>query len=205
MFTDNVHQAARELLTEEFYWSPTEESGPFGNDDGADAQAYFSQWRKRNPNGNPSICVSELLEQWNYPAFDLFLDDSATIHEYLVRKHPVVQVDEQQMLQVLKLANERSGSNGKKLTDEELLAIIAQNRSVDGVRYMTGTDNAVVAIGFSQFVSEGRMDAQVQRMVRSAINRELMPVLLDRWETTYRREREHQLKNMLTKLDSIPS
>jgi uncharacterized protein YfeS len=32
-------------MNEEFYWSPIEETAPFGNDDGADIYAGFKDWR----------------------------------------------------------------------------------------------------------------------------------------------------------------
>lgn len=33
----SAHPKARHTLTEEFYWSSINESGPFGSDDGSDA------------------------------------------------------------------------------------------------------------------------------------------------------------------------
>lgn len=68
---EKAHPKAKRIMKEDFYWSPNEEAGPFGNDDGADAYAGFADWRRRHPQENPRKYLSELLERWNYPAFDL--------------------------------------------------------------------------------------------------------------------------------------
>lgn len=45
---ETAHPKAKKILTKEFYWSPIEESGPFGSDDGSDAIYGFRQWRAKN-------------------------------------------------------------------------------------------------------------------------------------------------------------
>jgi uncharacterized protein YfeS len=63
---ENAHPKAQEILTEEFYFDPTEEAAPFGNDDGNDAFYGFLAWRKRNPDGKPFQFVQELVDRWGY-------------------------------------------------------------------------------------------------------------------------------------------
>jgi len=41
---ETAHPTARRLMNEEFCFSPIEESGPFGSDDGADAHMQFADW-----------------------------------------------------------------------------------------------------------------------------------------------------------------
>jgi uncharacterized protein YfeS len=45
---DTSHPNARKLLTEDFYWSSIEETGPFGSDDGSDCFYGFVEWRMEN-------------------------------------------------------------------------------------------------------------------------------------------------------------
>jgi len=42
-------------MKEDFYWSPIDESGPFGSDAGSDAAYGFQKWRKSHPTTSPSI------------------------------------------------------------------------------------------------------------------------------------------------------
>jgi uncharacterized protein YfeS len=45
---ETAHPKAKALLTKDYYWSAIDESGPFGNDDGADAFYSFREWRKKS-------------------------------------------------------------------------------------------------------------------------------------------------------------
>lgn len=63
---ENAHSRAREILTEEFYFDPTEEAAPFGNDDGNDAFYGFLAWRKENPDRKPFHYVQELIYAWGF-------------------------------------------------------------------------------------------------------------------------------------------
>ena len=79
----HAHPLAQRLMDEDFYYSPIEESGPFGNDDGADTFAGFTQWRSANPQENPLVYLEQQLRDWNYPPFDLHQQDPAQIQQFL--------------------------------------------------------------------------------------------------------------------------
>jgi uncharacterized protein YfeS len=68
---DKAHPNAKRLMDEEFYWSPIEETAPFGSDDGADTYAGFADWRQTHKTGNPKQFLMEQIENWGYPTFDL--------------------------------------------------------------------------------------------------------------------------------------
>ena len=59
-----VHPNARELMTDEFYWSEVDDGSPFGNDTGADTLADYVRWRSANPVVSPMEFVSHLLSEW---------------------------------------------------------------------------------------------------------------------------------------------
>jgi uncharacterized protein YfeS len=68
---ETAHPRAKELMNEDFYWSPVEETGPFGSDDGSDAFYGFLEWREGNKATSPVVYIKELIKDWGYPPFDL--------------------------------------------------------------------------------------------------------------------------------------
>lgn len=67
---DKAHPNAKRLMNEEFYFSPIDEYGPFGNDDGADTYAGFQEWRRTNKTKGPKEFLTEQISRWGYPTFD---------------------------------------------------------------------------------------------------------------------------------------
>jgi uncharacterized protein YfeS len=80
---DRAHPTARRLMNEEFYWSPIEETAPFGSDDGADAYAGFADWRQTHKTHNPKEFLMEQIESWGYPTFDLKETNFEKLKPYL--------------------------------------------------------------------------------------------------------------------------
>lgn len=78
-----AHPFAQRLMDEDFYYSPIEESGPFGNDDGADTFAGFVSWRTVNPDGNPLTYLEQQLRDWDYPPFDLHEREATNVQRYM--------------------------------------------------------------------------------------------------------------------------
>ena len=77
---ENAHPRAQELLKEDFFWSPIEETGPFGSDDGSDAFYGFVDWRESNKNASPVTYLKELIiEDWGYPQADWNASDEEKI------------------------------------------------------------------------------------------------------------------------------
>ena len=68
---EKAHPTAKRLMNEEFYWSPIEETAPFGSDDGADTYAGFADWRQTHKTENPKEFLMEQIDYWGYPTFDL--------------------------------------------------------------------------------------------------------------------------------------
>ncbi|HUQ65132.1 MAG TPA: hypothetical protein VM101_03205 [Flavitalea sp.] len=80
---DNAHPNAKRLMNEEFYWSPVEETAPFGSDDGADTYSFFAHWRQANKTGNPKDFLIAHIGYWGYPLFDLSETDFEKLQPYL--------------------------------------------------------------------------------------------------------------------------
>jgi uncharacterized protein YfeS len=80
---DKAHPIAKRLMNEEFYWSPIEETAPFGSDDGSDTYAGFTEWRQTHKKENPKIFLMEQINYWGYPSFDLTETDFEKLKPYL--------------------------------------------------------------------------------------------------------------------------
>jgi uncharacterized protein YfeS len=68
---DKAVPLAKKLMKEEFYFSPVDETAPFGNDDGADTYAGFKDWRQLNKDRMPKDYLVAQINKWDYPLFDL--------------------------------------------------------------------------------------------------------------------------------------
>ena len=58
---DTSHPRAAQILTDEFFWDCVDENTPFGNDTGADALAFFREWRQEHARSNPVEFLEEIL------------------------------------------------------------------------------------------------------------------------------------------------
>ncbi|MEM9831219.1 MAG: hypothetical protein AAF944_11320 [Bacteroidota bacterium] len=155
---EGAHPKAKALLTEEFYWSPIDETGPFGSDDGSDAAYGFIEWRENKQRQNPKIYINELLEDWGYELFDW---------------------------------NELDSEQLQKLKD------------TIGIRIIMRQDDVLIAVGFSQFATEGAIDEELQDLTAIAIQREMLPVMLNEFDEKYRNSRKKELKKMLSVVEKM--
>jgi uncharacterized protein YfeS len=155
---DKAHPNAKKLLTEDFYWSPIEETGPFGSDDGSDSFHGFVEWRQENKNDSPVIYIKELIEEWGYKTFDL------------------------------------------NITEPEKVGQVLDN--ID-TRMLVGQDNAIIAVGFGQFVLEGKIDNDIKDLTKKAIKRQLTTELINEFKSDYRETRRGQLEKMLAAVDKM--
>jgi len=155
-----AHPRAKELMNEEFYFSPIDETGPFGSDDGADTYAGFQAWRKVNPGINPRKFLDEQIYRWNYPLFDFSETRFEVLKPYL-------------------------------------------KQSDLGSRFLTGIDEAIVAVAFGQLYLEGTVEKETNQLAKTALQRELLPEILALWGDEYKSERETKLKKMLAALNQV--
>lgn len=148
-----AHPAARMLLTEEFYWSPIEETSPFGSDDGADAFYQFKEWRESNPTASPFIFIEALLDDWGY-------------------------------------------SKGPQPQDGEVEAYLLE-------RSVLGTNNVIIAVGFGQYVLEGKIDRDLHKRTIQSVEAECTPSRLSAFADDYRDTRLEQLTILRRALDKM--
>lgn len=194
----SAHPKAQALMTDEFYWSPIEETAPFGSDDGSDAAYGFRQWRLLNKTTSPVTYLKDLIEGWQYPFFDYNEMDTTKIKEYISSKANPDENAIQQQMQMLKEAFKNSADTAmNNLDDSQLRDLINATSKEIGGSYLSGQDNAIIATGFAQFVLEGHIDNDIKGLTITAINRQLLPLLINRYDDNYRDKRKQQLIKML--------
>lgn len=194
----SAHPKAQALMTDEFYWNPIEETSPFGSDDGSDAAYGFKQWRLSNKTSSPVNYLNDLLARWQYPFFDYNEMDSTKINEYINQKKELDETDILQQMKTLKEINKNSADSSMiKLDDNQLRDIIISSSKGMGGVYLLGQDNAIIGIGFAQFVLEGFIDNDIKTLTITAIRRQLLPLFINRYDNNYRDKRKQQLTKML--------
>lgn len=200
---ENAHPKAKELLTEDFYWSPIEESAPFGSDDGSDAFYGFREWRNKNKTESPIEYLKELLSEWGFPPFDWYTLDTIKINEYIKGNNTIDNSVIQDQIPAMKEHFKEMAEREGKEFDEELFnqSINAATGDMGGT-YLLGIDNAITAVGFGQFVLEGTIDKELKELTKIALQRELTPILIDRW-SDYKETRIKLVNQMISDIDKI--
>ena len=202
----SAHPNAQALMTDEFYFSPIEETGPFGSDDGWEAAYGFREWRLSNKMTSPVAYLKDLIARWQYPYFDYNEMDTTKIKEYINQKKELSEADIQQKIYTLKEVNKNSpDSSSMKLDDKQLREVIlSSSKGINGI-YLLGQDNAIIGIGFAQFVLEGRIDNDIKGLTIKAIKRQLLPLFISRYDDKYRDKRKQQLTKMLEVINKAAS
>ncbi|MEP6846977.1 MAG: hypothetical protein ABI861_13280 [Panacibacter sp.] len=80
---EKANPIAKTIMKDSFYFDVVEEASPFGSDDGADTYASFKDWRSSHRNGNPKTFLSNQIEEWGYPKFDIYETKLEILKPYL--------------------------------------------------------------------------------------------------------------------------
>jgi uncharacterized protein YfeS len=195
---ETAHPNAKKLMAEDFYWSPIEETGPFGSDAGSDAAYGFKQWRSENKSTSPITYLKELIASWNLQTINWDELDTLKIKKYLTSQENLTEEKVQQKTREFKEMLKNSGDTSMNNIDDQKLQemVKATSKQMNG-DYLLEQDNAIIGTGFAQFVLEGKIDENLQILTTTAIKRELLPLLINRYEKKYQATRKEQLTKML--------
>jgi uncharacterized protein YfeS len=198
---ENAHPKARKLMNEDFYWSPIDEAGPFGSDSGSDAAQGFIEWRKTNKTTSPIKYLGDLLISWGFPFFDWNELDSKKIEEYIQIK---ANVDDmfQNIDQLKEIMKNTPDDFGKDISDQTLQDLISQSAEGMGGTYLLNIDNAIIGTGFAQFATEGKIDEDLKYLTQTALKRQLLPLLIDRYDNNYKEIRRQVLTKMINVVEN---
>ncbi len=200
-----AHPDAKNLMTEDFFWSPIEETGPFGSDDSWDAAYGFRRWRMSNKSANPLVYLKELIASWQYPFFDWYEMDTQKIKAYIFSKATIDEATIQQQMQQMKEALKNTSDTAiQKIDDEQLRQVIISTSGTIGGIYLLGQDNAIIGTGFAQFALEGKISSELKNLTITALKRQLLPVLVNRYDPGYIETRKYQLTKMLEVINKVP-
>lgn len=175
-----AHPNAKKLMKEDFYWSPIDESGPFGSDAGSDAAYGFQKWRKSHPSTFPILYLKQLIDTWNFPPFAWDELDTTKIKLYISTPAHLDESFIAQDIEMLMKENERYASmsgGGKKLTDEQLRQIVLNSQKNMGASYLSNIDEAIIGTAFAQFAMEGKVDPTLKNYAAKTIQREMLPII----------------------------
>lgn len=202
----SAHPNAQALMTDEFYFSPIAESGPFGSDDGWEAAYGFRDWRRSHKTTSPVVFLKELIAEWNYPFFDYNEMDTTKIKEFLNQKKELSEAEIQQQIEMMKeMQKKMPDSTGREMDDKHWREVIlTSSQNMNGI-FLLGQDNAIIGIGFAQFVLEGHIDNDIRDLTLKAITRQLLPVLINRYDDNIRDKRKEQLTKMLAVINKAGS
>jgi len=201
---NSAHPNAQALMADEFYWSPIEETAPFGSDDGSDAAYGFRDWRHTNKTGSAVSYLKNLITDWNYPYYDYTEIDTIKIKEYITRPVKLDEAHIQQLAQQLREADKKSPvPQFDNLDDKQLREFLSEGPPDMGASYLRGIDNAIIGTTFAQFALEGAVDTDIKELGIIAIKRQLLPLLVDGYADGYKDIRKQQLTKMLEVLNKI--
>jgi uncharacterized protein YfeS len=193
-------------MQEDFFWSTIEESGPFGSDDGWEAGQHFYEWRQTYKSASPLVGLKELIERWQYPFFDWNELDPEKISDYIAAAPEPDDDSIMQQMEMLKSAfGNAPGNPMQGLDEEQLKEIFSASAQRMNDLTLLGQDNAIIATGFAQLALEGKIDSDLKAVTKNAITRQLLPVLLDRYDEEYRQVRKEQLTKMLDAVEKTGS
>ncbi|MGC4034882.1 MAG: hypothetical protein QM764_02900 [Chitinophagaceae bacterium] len=182
-------------MNEDFFWSPNDEAGPFGSDSGADAAHGFSQWRKTNATANPINYLSDLLVRWNLPLFDWNELDPEKVAEFIKIKANTDNIFQQ--VEQLKQSLKNSPGFDDNISDESIQDLILKSAEGMGGIYLLQMDNAIIGTGFAQFAMEGKIDSDLHYLTHTALRRQLLPILIERYSEEHKANRKEVLNKMI--------
>ena len=174
-----AHPNAKALMKDDFFWSPIDESAPFGSDDGWEAAQGFHDWRNTHSAASPVEYLKGLIGSFGYLPFPWDEMDTEKIKRYITISLNIDEAQVQQQVQMLKQQNQNfPTSSGKQLSDEELRKIVLASGKNMGLTYLINTDEAIIGTTFAQFVLEGKVDPQMKYFAGKALQRETLPLLI---------------------------
>lgn len=174
-----AHPNAQALMKEDFFWSPIDESAPFGSDGGSDAAYGYYQWKKTHAGLSPLTYLKFLISSWKYPEIALDEMDTAKIEKYMSISYAPSQSEIDEQIIRLKQENEKYQTvpGAKQLSDEEIHQIAASAGKNMGTSFLIDLDDAIIGTAFAQFVLEGKIDPNLKYYAAKALEREMLPIM----------------------------
>jgi uncharacterized protein YfeS len=198
---------ARALMKEDFFWSPIDESGPFGSDAGSDAAHGFRRWKITHTAISPIVYLEDLMSSWNYPEIAWDEMDPAKLGKYMKTPYVLSQSEIDQQVNLLKQENDISQVNpgAKNLSDEQIHQMVTSSGLNMGIIYLIDLDEAIIGTAFAQFVLEGRIDPQLKYYATKALEREMLTILTSQFgRPDQLKEHQEKMAKLLQVVQKMP-
>jgi uncharacterized protein YfeS len=127
--------------------------------------------------------------------------DESKIKEFIETKANIGDLSGQ-VEQLREVINNSPTNFPSQLSEEALQDIILQSAAGMGGIYLLQMDNAIIGTGFAQFVMEGKLDEDLQYLTHTALKRQLLPVLMDRYDSDHREIRKQMLGKMVSVIEN---
>ncbi len=203
---ETANLRAQQLMKDSFFWDVGEEAAPFGSDDGWDAAQRFHAWRLTEKSGDPVAFVNRLRAEWNYPALDWTVSDSVRIKAILDSSTVLDEAIISERVKLLKQAVANSADEKIRNSSEaDLRKVVLENSKGDIGMFLLYTDNAIIGVAFAQLVEEGIVEANLKKLTIIALKRQLLPVLINRYDEPVKERRRSQLTRMLSVMEQAVS
>lgn len=151
---------------------------------------------KANKSLSPIKYLSDLLISWGFPLFDWNELDPSKIKDYIQIRAKIDDIS-QQVEQLKEVIKKSPNDFGADVTDQSLQDLIFKSAEGMGGIYLLQIDNAIIGTGFAQFAIEGEIDDDLQYLTYTAIKRQLLPILIDRYDDDYKEIRKQMLTKMI--------
>ena len=199
-----AHPNAKALMKEEFFWSPIDESGPFGSDAGSDAAYGFYKWRKEHSSTSPIIYLKELIARWNYPAIAWDEMDTLKIKKYMSIPARLDNAEIEQQVKMLKQYNASSANaKQKSLSDEQIRQIVINSQKNMGASFLVDLDQSIIGTAFAQFVLEGKVDPSLKLFTEKALQREMLSLLTRQYPLDAQKAHKEKCLKLLSVLSKM--
>lgn len=202
-----AHPQAQKLLSDSFYWDPINETSPFGNDLGVHTYFEYNEWKQKNVNGKPSALLHDLINELGVLPFDINTSSPTAVKQYISTPATVDTALIDWAMAAAK--KENIGNNPpprppiKNISDDELRRTMIKSASQAGSQNLVLIDDIIIALGFSQYTQDGKIDPKIKDLTRTAIERQLLPLMIETWPNDYKPVRKQLLNIMLDDVNKM--
>lgn len=196
---NTAHPNAKALMKEDFFWSPIDETGPFGSDAGSDAAYGFYQWRKGHSSSSPITYLQQLITSWHFPEIAWDEMDTLKIKKYMSIPVHLDNAEIEQQVKMMKHYNASQPAAGQKqLSDEQIRQIVINSQKNMGLSFLNDLDESIIGTAFAQFVLEGRVDPSLKHFAEKALQREMLPILTRQYPADAQKSHKEKCSKLLS-------
>jgi uncharacterized protein YfeS len=198
-FKNEIHESAKSILTDDFYWDIDNPNSPFSTNRVTNTFQEYIEWRKDNINISVLKYFPEIGE--NELVFDRNATDVEAIKSYFKIYYELHKNMHSQFDGIFDTLQKTLNT---KITPEEQKKVLEESANQMGVIALKEHDDMIISAGFGQFVTEGKIDKELKILTKKAISRQLLPFVLDEFgDKEFQEKRQKEFEVMLNDLTRV--